>query len=395
MAMTAICRNRKGIFFTSIAFLITTVLVLTFGTPRAVTMSDQLAATEAKAEAVNTQVNDLTEGYLPQSLYIATYSALQAMSYYLQLKGGYFTGADASANFNNTLKEMVVYGTMCCSVKGPPDWPSCNSDSKNDVADFSKHITADQCIGKQVMAGRNLSKRLFDMENISYNLLRLNTTFDRNYSKMVMVFFQDNRTGPWQLGVNLTINYSVSTGDVRQGNSKNISAIFGITGIPDPLYGVESQRTAQDWLQNYSNYFNATNLTAWGISSLYHEIDWRLYKYDGNGSSFLSRFYGTNEPSSCCGVESLINPYVMASVNGGVERAYVDWCYYIPSGQPDRCTPAAVGTLWNVTCVTNDTDNTKFYRFALDTYHALKYNISNGTFLYQLNPPSCPVSPFP
>ncbi len=393
--MRAILRHKKGIFFTTIAFLITTVLVLTFGTPRTVTMKDQLPALGAKADAVNAQVKELRESYLPQSLYVAAYSAFYALSEYLQLQGDYYTGIDAELNFNTTLKEMITQGTMCCGIKGPPGWPECKSNLRSHVTNPSKHIGVDECIDRQIMKDKNLTKRLLDMENASLNELRINTSFDKDYGKMEFSFFQDNRTGPWQVGVKLGINYTVSAGDVRLGNAENISVVFDITGLPDPLYGVESQRTPLDGNAKYTNYFNATNLTRWNLSSLYYEAEWRLYKHDSNGSSFLARFLGRNLPSECCGVESIINPYAMTGVNGNVERPYVDWCYYLPPGEPDRCTPEATGALWNVSCITTNIDNTKFYRFALDTYHSVKYNISNSTLLYQLVAPPCPEVPFP
>lgn len=385
--------HKEGIFFTSIAFLITTVLVLTFGTSRTVTMTDQLTTLEAMADAANTQAIELKESYLPQSVYVAAYNSLYAMSEYMRLKGEYFTGLDAQLNFNNTLKEMVINGTMCCGLAGHTP---CDSNVAGDVNDPSKHEGVDQCIGQALMNGKNLTQRLIQMENASLNELRITTVFDKDYSKMHLTVFQDNTTGPWQVGINLTFNYTITAGDVSISNAKNISVIFDITGIPDPLYGIESQRTAQDGNVLYTNYFNATNMTTWNISNLYHEIEWRLYKYDGNGSSFLGRFYGSNGPSACCGVESIINPLTMPTVNGNVEKPYVDWCYYTPPSQQERC--ATAGQLWNITCITKDVDDgTKFYRFALGTYHALMYNISNSSLLYQAETPApdCPAVPFP
>lgn len=387
-----IMSSKKGIFFTSIAILISVVLVLTFGTPTSVTTKDQISLTQAKADLANSHARDLKYNYLPQSLYVSTYSALYAMSEYLQISGAYFQGADADRNFNATLKEMIISGTMCCGVKGPPSWPNCDSDVIADVDNFGKHIGVDQCIGKTIMRDRNFTKKLRDMENASFTAFRINTTFNKNYNNMVIQLFQDNRTGPWQLGVNMSVNYSITVGDVMINNSENISVIFGIEGIPDPLYAVGSAATADDGAVVYTNYFNTTNLTNWNISTLYHEIEWRLYKFEPNGSSFLNRFYGRDERSDCCGVESLINPFVMTSVNGKVEKPYVDWCYY---GSNNRCTTAQTGALWNVTCVTKDTDTSppQFYKFAIDTFHATKYNITD--YLYDLSSPLCTVTPFP
>ncbi|MBI2140818.1 hypothetical protein HYU16_00175 [Candidatus Woesearchaeota archaeon] len=388
-------RTKRGIFFTSIAILIAAVLIVTFGTQRAVTMKDQLPATQAKADSANAQVKDLRNSYLPQSLYIATYSAFYAMADYMRQRGNYFLGADASLKFNNTLKEMIINGTMCCGLAG--HMPPCDTDSLADVNNPAIHKGVDQCLGIEIMRGRNLTRRLQEMENASFRAFGINTSFGKNYNAMRLLVFQDNWTGPWQVGVNLTVNYSVVAGDVMINNTENISTIFGIHGIPDPLYAVGSRGAAEDGSVVYTNYFNATNITNLNISTFHRQIDLRVYRHEPNASSFLDRFYGNDVRSPCCGVESLINPFVMASVNGQRERPYVDWCYY---GSGNRCTAAQTGQVWNVTCVTKDADTPppEFYRFAIDSYHAARYNLTNeqDDYLYGVGPPpACPESPFP
>ncbi|MBI2176425.1 hypothetical protein HYU40_03715 [Candidatus Woesearchaeota archaeon] len=381
-------RNKRGIFFTSIAILISAVLVLTFGTPASVTTKEQIPLTQAKADMANAQARDLKYSYLPQSLYVSTYSALYAMSEYMRLRGGYFQGADADQKFNATLKEVMINGTICCGLAG--HLPPCDSDSLADVNNPAIHKGADDCLGKAIMKDRNFTKRLKDMENASFTAFRINTTFNKDYNNMVIQLFQDNQTGPWQIGVNISVNYSITAGDVMINNSENVSVIFGIEGIPDPLYAVQSQQTPQDGSITYTNYFNATNITNWNISAFYHEIEWRLYRHEPNGSSFLNRFYGRDERSPCCGVESLINPADMGTVNGALEKPYVDWCYY---GRNNRCTTAQTGAMWNVTCVTAAVDGEKFFKYAIDTFHATQYNITN--YLYDLPPSTCPEIPFP
>lgn len=387
-----IISNKRGIFFTSIAILLSAVLVLTYGTPTSVTTKEQTPLTQAKADLANSHARDLKYGYLPQALYVATYSAFYAMAEYMQLRGNYFQGADADQKFNATLKEMIINGTMCCGLAGHTP---CNSDVLADVNNPSIHEGVDQCIGKAVMRDRNLTKKLRDMENASFTAFRISTAFNKDYNNMVIQLFQDNRTGPWRLGANISVNYSIMAGDVMINSSENISTIFGIEGIPDPLYAVESPRTdenanglADDAV--YTNFFNATNLTAWNISSFYHEIEWRLYRHEPNSSSFLNRFYGRDSRSECCGVESLINPAVMDTVNGRIEKPYADWCYY---GRNNRCTTAQTGALWNITCVTTTVDGTKFFNYAIDTFHATKYNITN--YLTGAAPGACPETPFP
>lgn len=390
--MKQIPTGKKGIFFMSIAILMSAVLIVVFAVPATVTIRDQIPITKAKAEAANSQARDLKHSYLPQSLNLAAYSAFYAMAEYMRQRGDYFQGADANLKLEATLKEMIINGTMCC---GLPGHLGCNSDSMTDINKPELHETVQACTGLTIMNGRSLSKRLTDIEEASSNAFRINTSFFKDYPAMTLKIYQDNTTGPWQVGLNLTVNYSIAAGEVMINKTENVSAKFPIKGIPDPLYLVESQRTAEDGNVMHSNYFNATNITKWNITTFYRQIEWRLYRHDKNASSFLMRFNGQDAASPCCGVESLINPLTMTAANGMAEKPYVDWCYYGPS---DRCTPAQTGNLWNITCVTTEADGTKFYRFALDTYHALEYNLTNAQkdYLYGAGPPpACAETPFP
>jgi hypothetical protein len=370
-------------FFTAIALMMVTLLVLSVSPQKPLTLAEEIPALQTRANIVNEQAKALVKSYVPQSVYVASYSAFFAISEYMRLRGTYFTTNEI---FDLTFKEVMINGTMCC--EDPPT--ACDDTILDDVKDPSKHTGIDKCIDLPIpiMRDRNLSVKIRQIENLSFIALRVTTEFNKNYDNMFVRLFQDNATGPWQVGVNLTINYSVSAGDVMINDTENISVRFNIEGIPDPLYAVGSQSADEDAKTPYSLRINATNITHWNISNLYQQLDWRFYKHDENASSFLMRFYGQDERSPCCGIESLINPITMPKVKGLRERPYVDWCYYGPG---NRCTTEQTGAMWNVTCVTKETDDgTKFYRFAISTYHAAEYNITD--YLYGLGPPpACPV----
>lgn len=379
-------RGKQGMFFTAIALMMVIILVLTFSPQKPVVLAEEISALQTRANVVNEQAKAVVKSYTPQAIYVAAYSSFYAISEYMRLRANYFSTTEI---FNLTFKEVMINGTICCSL--PPGAPlGCSDASLADVNDLSKHMGVDQCIGLPVMKDKNLSIKLRQIENISFIALRVTTEFNKNYANMNVTLYQDNVTGPWQIGVNVSINYSVSVRDVTINNTQNISVMFGIEGISDPLYAVGSQNAPEDLPPTpYTLRINATNITDWNISNLYKQLEWRVYRHDKNASSFLMRFYGIDDKSPCCGIESLINPYVMESVNGVRERPYVDWCYYGPA---NRCTAAQTGAMWNVTCITTEADGTRFYRFAIDTYHAAEYNITE--YLYSVGPPpACPEVP--
>ncbi len=391
----AIISGKKAIFFSAIAILMSAVIITVFATPRTTTTKYQLPLLEARSEAVSSQAKDLRYNYLPQSLYIASYTAFSAFAEYERQRGAYLPTEEI---FNVAMKEAIVNGTICCSL--PSSSKPCTDSLLNDQRDPLKHVSINECLGSSFLSGqpmkpRTLSNRLSEMEEASLKAYRINTLFPNNYADMLLTLYQDNETGPWQVRVNLTMNYSVFAGNVMVNSSENITTTFGIEGIQDPLYAVGSKATAEDGNTEFTNYFNMTNITNWNISTFYHEIEWRLYKHDGNAPNFLMRFIGQDKPSECCGVESLINPVTMSQVTGDRERPYVDWCYYGPA---DRCSSESFGTLWNVRCVTTSGIGTKFYRFRIDTTHALRYNLSNDQrdYLYGAGPePACTETPFP
>jgi hypothetical protein len=390
--------SKKGIFFTGIALMMLSLVFLIFSPKDPLVLAEEISAIKAKAEIVDQQADTISKSYIPDSVQFASYNAFYALAEYMNQRDRYFDNSDI---FNKTFKEVMIRGTMCCSlVIGDPDIAPICDDTDNsdggDVDNLARHTGIDKCIGMDVMKDKNLTVRLDQIENLSTVALRVDTIIDRVYDEMKVVLYQDNTTGPFRVGVNVTINYSVSAGNLMINDTQNITAIFDIDGIQDPLYFIESPGVAKDGGVKYVNYFNRTNQTnnsAWGVANMYQLAEWRLYKHYRLGSSFLNRFYGIDDPSDCCGVESLINPVAMSSVDGDWERPYIDWCYY---GSNDRCSPSTTGAMWNVTCVTTEVDGTLLYNFAIDTYHAVEYNLTNnlGNYLYTLGPPpACDLEP--
>jgi hypothetical protein len=81
--------------------------------------------------------------------------------------------------------------------------------------------------------------------------------------------------------------------------------------------------------------------------------------------------------SSCCGIESAVNPYLL-NFSEGYNRTYIDFCFY-SSG---RCPPYGINkTLYELKNITSHSPHTKFYAFKLDARHYVetKAYAGNGT----------------
>lgn len=355
--------SKKGIFFTLIAILIVSVLFISFSPRHGLAIKGQVPFTESRISAANDFVETVKTSYVPMALRMASYNALNALSEYLkQRNNGLF--ADYS-ELNRNFAEVMLNGSIYCEIGGR-----------------NEHIPIDECLGlgRTFMGNRNFTQRLRDIENSSKATLQIDTNFSRDwYGDYNVVLFQNNETGPFQVGLNITINFSVNAGIAWWNDTRRISTVFSFDGIEDPLYSVKSQ-SALGVL--YTNVFNQTNITSWNITNTFWETEQRRYRYDKEGASFLTRFTESEERSECCGIESLINPFVMAAASvGNIEKPYVDWCFF-----GTRCPLNQPGALWNISCITDTSPAPeKFYRFALDTYHADSYNVTD--YVYTLTDP--------
>ncbi len=356
-------RSKKGMFFTLISILMVSVLFMTFSPRHSLPLKEQIGFTESRISTVDDFVEIVKSSYVPMALRMASYNALNALSEYLKQREADSPGSGLFSDYNELNKnfaEVMLNGSIYCEIGG-----------KNE------HIPIDECLGlgRTFMDNRNFTQRLRDIENSSKSTLQIETNFSRDwYGDYNVVLFQNNGTGPFQVGVNLTINISVNAGIAWWNNTERISTVFSFDGIEDPVYSVKSQ---SDLGGIYTNVFNQTNLTSWNVTNTFKEIEWRRYRYDSEGSSFLTRFTEADENSECCGIESFINPFVMASASvGTIEKPYVDWCFF-----GTRCPLNQPGYLWNISCITDTSPAPeKFYKFALDTYHADSYNLTDYVY---------------
>lgn len=363
---------KKGVFFTIIAMLIVAVIVAASTPKSQLVYKDRLSSAQSRIDTANGFSETLRAAYMPTALSTSSYSALNSLSEYVKVRGSLF--ADET-ELSKAFSEMLMNGTVECSP--------------------GSHQTVEECIcGLQpgyegcasgsitLMKKSNLTQRIRDVEKAAKDTLQLETNISKDYGKFDVRLFQNDETGPFQVGVNITINYSVNADIAWWNGTDNITAIFGIGGIEDPMYSVKTRGAAQLAADEfYTNKINESNITSWNVSSVFRLADSRRYKHDEQAPSFLNRFTLSEKASACCGIESLINPTSLpklfdADGNGGTSgeaRAYADWCFL-----GARCPPETAGALWKVSCVSKTTAGQKFYNLTLDSYHASSYNLTGS-----------------
>ena len=363
---------KKGVFFTMIAILMVAVIVAAATPKNQLVYKDRVSSTQSRIGTANNFAETLKAAYMPTALSTSSYSALNSLSEYVKVKGSLF--AD-EAELSKAFTEMLMNGTVECSPGSHPTVEEC-------ICGLQPGYPGCASGAITLMKKSNLTQRIRDVEKAAGDALRLETNISKDYGKFDVRVFQNDETGPFQTGVNVTINYSINADIAWWNGTANITAIFSIEGIEDPMYSVKTRGLAQlapDEL--YTNKINQSNITAWNVSSVFRQADSRKYKHDEQAPSFLNRFTLSEQASACCGIESLINPTSLPKLfdadgrggTGGEARAYPDWCFL-----GAKCPPETAGKLWKVSCVSKTTTGQKFYNLTLDSYHASAYNLTGS-----------------
>ncbi len=326
-------KNKKGVFFTFMAILVVSVLVLSFSSDVYVTSKNEIPVLKSRVKTADNYLRNLETSYLETSLYTSSYNALKSLLLYINQTDF----LDNETDLNSKFGEILLNGSI-------------NGENINTIYNI------------KLMEENTFAHRLEDIENMSQDVLHITTSFDKD--NINTLIFQSDDTGPWQFGVNLTINYSVDAGIALWNKTKTISVVISIFGFDDPLYLVNS---------GFSHPIKETpfNDTEWGVITLSEHIANATYRHESNEStehspSYLMRFYNNNSPSLCCGIESMINQTLCNDVT---DKSYVDYCFW-----SNECDDYGY-KLYNITGIT-----TPSYPFKLDAYHVVQYNLTNKEY---------------
>lgn len=312
--------NKKSMFFTYTAVLMVSVMVLAFTTETYVTLKSRIPVIKQRVQLANNYVGNIKNIYLRRALYATGYRALYAMANDTTENGFFTNKENFEENFRTAILEAKIRGSE-----------------------------------SNIMKGKTIIDTLNLLENLSYDAYHINTTFEKDIDKIDITIFQDNLTGPWQVGVNMSISYFVDAGLAEWNVSELIQAVFSITDLDDPMYLVETNG-------EFTNRINQTPFETWGIDNLKAHIINRTYKYDATAPSFLMRFYDDTSASLCCGIESLISEDVLNQRETG--NSFVDCAYW-----GGAC---GSGSLYNLTGF----EDIYSKPLTLDAYHVNVYNVT-------------------
>ena len=311
--------NKKGIFFTAMALVVVTLLLLTYR-PKTIEIDAEKNRIDlVRIDIANNFVGNLNEGYIVNAARVAGYRALRAMCLLVNQTEGYIPDLDS------TFSEIFVKGTNHGNpVLGMEDY--------------------------------SLNKTLSKIGNLSEEFLKIKVDF--NFSSVEAELFQNNLTGPKQVGLKFSIGYYINATIASWNKTTEFETMVPIEYLYDPIYRAEYGKNKSIIFPTFEvNYTkNQTSLRTFIRKTLF------LHSKNIKAPDFLMRLQGIAEVSECCGIESALNPKELMFTKM-YNMTYIDFC----NSTKLLCTPdSGHGSLYPVEGITTYASGTEFYGFMLD-----------------------------
>ena len=315
--------QKRGIFFTFIAITIMALFIIIY-TPQAdISLQKDTQAVKNRISSLDNYASDLESSYFEAVLRAATYKTILSLAYYVESTGLKIPDLDSA------FSEVIVNGTF-------------------------NGIPIDAITGKKIMENNtitNWSNKIIETAKDTYNV---NTTIKVNN---VAVY----QTSPWNIDARLSIDINIKS-NVAEWNRENVTVIstISIEGFDDPLYIINTNRAYINKIKRSSVEFYQ-----WNISQTREHLRNGTYVHweNSDAPNFLMRFGNITTNSSCCGIESLVNPN---KINPSDQiESYADYQFF------NQTYLAQCSQLYNITGLWNE-----FRYFKLDIDHVTRYNIT-------------------
>ena len=322
--------SKRGMFFTLIAITVMALFIVLF-TPQAdISLQKDTEAIATRINSVNNYVDDLENEYFETILRATTYKALLSLIFYINSTQSHIVDLDSA------FSEVAINGTL----NGEP---------------------IDKITVKKIMYNNTLTNWSNRIIGTAKNTLNVNTTIS-------IINVSVYQTKPWSIDANLKVNFAVNS-NVAEWKKENvtITTSLSIEGLYDPYYLVNTAGLYSNQIKRSSVEFNQ-----WNIPKVREHLRNGTYVYwqNSDAPSFLMRFTNTITNSSCCGIESLVNPNKV--IPSDQIESYVDYLFWTHAFNT-KCSelynitnPFTGGGLWD-----------EFRYFKLDLSHVIKYNITS------------------
>lgn len=315
-------RRKNSIFFTFIAIILVSVFAFVF-TPQAdISLQKNKQAIKARIISIDNYALDLENTYFKTVLRTVTYKTALSLIAYVNSTGSYVTNADSA------FSEVMLSG----KINGAP---------------------IDVITGKKIMENNTLtdwSSRLAEAAKDTLNVDTAITIIN------VSVF----QTKPWSIESRLEINYTIKSNVAEWKKSLVITSSMPIEGLPDPYYLANTNGAYTNEIKKSTVEFDRWNITK---AREHLRNGTYVHRETSGAPDFLMRFSNTISDSSCCGIESLVNPNKLSMPNQ--IESYADYQFWSHKFA-NNCTQ-----LYNITGLWDE-----FRHFKLDFEHVSMYNLT-------------------
>ncbi len=321
--------RKKGIFFTFIAITIMAVAIVVFVPSSDISIQQDLQAVKTRINTIDHYVSDLEYSYFEIVLRATAHKAILSLVYYIN------TTKSPLNNFDSVFQEVFTNGTI-------------------------NNVAIDSITGKKIMDNNSFANWSNVVIRAAKDTFNVNTTIFVNSVSI-------SQTMPWSLEASLDLNFSVKSNVAEWNKNAVIVTTISIEGFNDPYYLLNTNGLYTNQIKKSTVEFND-----WNISKVRDHLRNGTYVHleSSDAPSFLMRFTSTISNSSCCGIESLVNPNKISTSDQ--TESYVDYLFWVQTYK-SRCSE-----IYNITNQqTGGGIWDEFRYFKLDYNHTIKYNISS------------------
>lgn len=323
--------KKRGIFFTFISLTIMAILILIY-TPQAdITIQKDTKAERWRIESINNYINDLENGFMITVMKATAQKTLVSLNFYVNKT------QSPVRDFDAAFAEIMLNGTI-------------------------DNVAIDSITGKKIMENSTLSNWTARFIETGWDTYNVNTS-------IALGKVTANQTTPWDVDLIVKISLDVKS-NLAEWKRDNVTlkTSISVEDFYDPLYLMNTGGLYPNRIKISDVEFNQWNIT---LTREHLKNGTYVHWQNSDGPSFIMRFSNTTTNSSCCGIESLVNPnMVNPSDQAGSYVDYLFWnqTYISQCTQVYNATNPAAGNigLWD-----------EFRFFKLDVDHITKYNITS------------------
>lgn len=302
--------SKKAMFFTLVALTIVSILLVMFS--RSVGVVRESGSPAIRVKAIDSFLSDVESSYLPLAARTAGYKAIQATIARVNSTGQYLSAPESD------LGGVMLNGTLGTA---------------------------------SVMANNTFWNYTRQIEALASSTYSLNLVITLRSARM-------NQSIPWRIDIVANMSYVAAADVGNWTRSGLITTSIPVEGFLDPQYLVRSNGAYQQriWRSSISS-------TQWNISRLDAFVSAGNYtRFEGSTApSFLGRFMSSPPASSCCGIESTINPAKVSP--SSQQESYADYQFWASSEECNDLYTISGGGF-------------SHSNFRLDFEHVAKYNVT-------------------